>query len=489
MGKLTIADHTNRSVEAIPLVMRRRHLGGNLRRQVEVKAVLNVSPPWWANPAILMGLFIIPVYTLVYVIPVLFGTDSLQLRSAIYFESRYFGLGMAFLASGLVGCILGQLIQPAPPPPGKNKEEYVSALYLEALALLTISAYLIWFRDIFLSPKALLSIIKGGGELANIRRTSQTIGGITTLTQCGIAFIILYLDRVWGQNQPLLPWRFKVYIAMVIGLSLFRAYAWAERLALIELMVPIGLLFFCYRGRSASPIIHLLRIAGPVIGVVALIGFFGVMEFFRSWSAHYVDVEDSFWGFVMKRFLAYYYTALNNGAGLLLTTGNDWPTYTMEHVLSWLYRFPALIGPIFHYAFDVQSRDGSFLTRYADPEFNNMSGIFVIFYDMGVPGTLVYALFWGGLAGASYASVRARRGMLRVLYPLFFLSILEVMRVTYLSDARAFPALLAVIVGYSLFRARIVVPTQLHQIRRARRHSTVEGGRWYRPRFGRFFGR
>ena len=239
-------------------------------------------------------------------------------------------------------------------------------------ALLTIAAYLLWFRAIFTSPKALLSVIRGDGEFGNIRVNSRTIGGVTTLTQCGIAYIILYLDRVCGHNRPLPHWRFAGYMGAIIALSLFRAYAWAERLALIELMVPIGLLFFCYRASNSYAIVRILRVAGPIIGVFALIGFFGMMEFFRSWSAYYADVEESFWGFVMKRFLAYYYTALNNGAGLLLTT--NWPTYDMLHVLSWIYRFPAMIGPIFRYAFEVHGQDGDFLERYADPEFNNMSG-------------------------------------------------------------------------------------------------------------------
>lgn len=473
-----------RATHPRPLALRRGFFG-NLRKEKVEKSALIVPPPWWANPSILLAGFIIPVFTLVFAIPQLFGTKALQLRSAVYFTGPYFVLGLAFLFAVLAGCVIGQVLTPAAARRGSNHEEFVSLYFLEAVAWLTIGAYIIWFRDLIVSPKALVSVLLGDG--GNIRQTSQTIGGVTTLTQCGLAYVTLYLDRVWGLQKPIPQKRFFVYFIAILGLGLFRTYAWAERLAMIELLVPIGLLFFCYRGQTSHPIIRLIRVAGPILGVAALIFFFGVMEFFRSWSAHYSDVEDSFWGFVMKRFLAYYYTALNNGSGLLLTA--KWPTFEMGYVLSWLYRFPGLIGPIFRIAFDLRGSGLNFLGRYADPEFTNMSGIYTVYYDLGVPGGLAYACVWGCLAGAAYASIRARRGMLRLLYPLLFLSILETMRILYLAEPRAFPAVLTVVVGHTLFRARVAAPGKQHQMRRARRHETVDGHRWFRPRFGRFFGR
>ena len=482
MTRLAAAAANARSVEARQLTAHRL-LGGNRQPVSKPGSIPNSPPPWWANPTILVGGFIIPVFTLVYVIPTLFGTGALQLRSAIYFEARYFGLGIAFLFCLLVGCLVGQVIRPGLPKPGHTREEYVSLIYLEIMALATIGAYVIWFREVVISPSALIAVFRGE---SNLRYTSHTIGGITTFTQCGLTYVILYLDRVWGLKLPIPQRRFFWYLVAILGLNVFRAYAWAERLSLIEVMLPIGLLFFCYRQQGTNPIMRAARAAGPVIAIVLLIGFFGVMEYFRSWSQHYSDVEASFWGFVMRRFLAYYYTALNNGAGLLLTM--DWPTYEMDHVLQWLYRFPALIGPIFRNAFEVKTLDWQFLGKFADPEFSNMSGIYTIFYDMGVPGALMYAGMWGFVAGVSYASMRARRGMLRFLYPVLVLSIMEVMRLIYLSEPRAFPTLVTLIGGYALFRARVDVPAQLHQVRRARRHSTITG-RWYRPNIGRLFGR
>ena len=486
MSNLPDAAGAKQRVDTLPLALRRT-LGGNLRKDLPSQVVTHVPMPWWANPAAFIGGFIIPVYTLVYLVPALFGVGSMQNRSPIFFEQRYFWLGLAFLFCALLGSIAGTRIQPKLPSAGHKHEEYISLLYLEILALATIGAYMLWFRGIFTSPKALISLLRGDGEYGNVRALNPTIGGITTLAQCGIAYIAFYLDRVWGQRQPIVQIRFKLYFVAILCLSLFRAYAWAERLALIEVVVPIGLLYFCYRDRGVNPIMRTIRVGGPVIGVVGLILFFGVMEYFRSWNAYYVDLESSFWGFVMRRFLSYYYGALNNGSGLLLTT--QWPTYDMQHVLGWLYLFPGMVGPIFQYAFDVQHQDLYFLNRYADPEFNNMSGIFTVYYDMGVPTALVYAGAWGCLAGAAFGSVQARRGILRLLYPVLFFSILEVMRLIYLGESRAFPVVLAIVVGYTLFRARTSVPVQSHQIRRARRHSTVNGGRWFRPRFGRFFGR
>ena len=484
MSILQRAETEKRSSAARQLTSSRL-LGANRPSASSAALVGNVPPPWWGNPAILLAGFIIPMYTLVYSIPALFGAGAMQLKAPIFFEQTYFWLGFGFLFCALLGALAGQFLQPGRPKPGHKQEEYVSVYYLEIVALVTIGAYLIWFRNLFVSPSALLSVLRGDGEYG-VRSQNRTIGGITTLAQCGLSYIILYTDRVWGLQQPIRQRRFAWYFYIILGLSIFRSYAWAERLAVIELMVPLGLFFFCYRDRGIHPVMRLIRGIGPVLGVIGLIGFFGMMEFFRSWSA-YENAESGFWSFVMRRFLSYYYGALNNGAGFLMVM--DWPTYNMEHVLQWLYRFPALIGPIFRYAFDVQTQDFIFLSRYADAEFNNMSGIFTIFFDLGVPGTLIYAAVWGGLAGVSYSSMRARKGFWRLMYPLLFLSILEIMRILYISDVRAFPVILTLVLGYAFFRTRAVVPAQLHQIRRARRHSTVSGGRWHRPRFGRFFGR
>ena len=93
-----------------------------------------------------------------------------------------------------------------------------------------------------------------------------------------------------------------------------------------------------------------------------------------------------------------------------------------------------------------------FLARYADPEFNNPSGIFPVFFDLGLPGGLVYAAVWGALMGYTYRGFILKRGFGSLFFPAAFVSMLEVMRILYLPDSRAFTVMLGLAVGYVFFR-------------------------------------
>jgi hypothetical protein len=437
----------------------------------------DLDPPWWANPAWLVAGFVLPVFFLVFLIPTLFGTRSLDLKSAVYFAWTHFGLGVLFFTSLVIGAVFGNYVRPDPaarPNVGGGRMPWVSEPYLEAVGLATIVAYCIWFRGFLVNPAELVALFTGSG--GNVRAEHKTIGGITTLAQAGVAYVILYFDRLWGVRQPFSSVRPHVYLAVIVVWTLFRVYAWSERLALIELVVPIGLYFFVYRngglpravvssGSEAQRAIDRrpvttrlfwwgaasVRRFGPVLGLGAAVAYFAFTEYFRSWSAAYQYTSDrTFWDFATTRFVSYYYTALNNGAGLL--SKMDWPTYDMGHVMAWLYRFPALIGPIFRFTFDYRPQDGAFLVEHADVEFNNMSGVFTFFYDLGIGGAVLYGLVWGMIAGYGFSCARARRGFPRLIYPLLFIALLEAMRIPYLGDPRVFPVVLVLVVGYLLFR-------------------------------------
>lgn len=447
-------------------------VAGGTRSETNVVAHADPAPPWWANPAVLIGAFILPLFMLVFLVPTVFGRGSIVLNARVYFDWPYFGLGVAFFATMLVGALLGTYLRPAPPSPRAARESRVSEGYLEALGLLSIAAYMIWFRGMVTSPSDLVALFTGGG--ADIRGNNQTIGGVTTLAQCGIAYSILYLDQLWGTRVPFRTKRPHWYFAIIVVWTVFRVYAWAERLALIELAVPIGLLFFCYRTDVRWRVVSAIRRFGPFLGLGAMLLYFGATEYSRSWNAHYQYSEDSFWDFVTRRFLTYYYTALNNGAGLL--QNYDWPTYQADHVLQWLYRFPVSIGPIFRYTFDVESVDTRFLFAYADREFSNMSGLFTVYFDLGIGGALVYAALWGATIGYAYSCVKARTGFWRLLYPLLFVAILEAMRVPYLGEPRAIPPVFALAIGYLLFRPAVRRPDKAFTRTRGRARLVSGGG-------------
>ena len=92
-----------------------------------------------------------------------------------------------------------------------------------------------------------------------------------------------------------------------------------------------------------------------------------------------------------------------------------------------------------------------YLWRYGDPEFNNMSGIFMVIYDIGLIGSFFYVIIWGFLMGYFYRSFVKSSGIGMIFYPAMLLSLIEVTRIVYLSETRVFPIFLALTIGYLIF--------------------------------------
>ena len=404
---------------------------------------------WWLHPAKLGLFFLIPLYTVIFLTPHIAGPGAVNIKFVVYFTWNYYWLGLAFLLVLTNGALIGSLDfrvrKPVPSLP-----PIFSRYYLDAIGLLVIFAYLVWYRNAFVHPSDILVGFKG-------RPGYTQIVGITTLTQLGVAYVILYLNQVWGARVPFESRRYLLYFCVIIAFTVLRVYAWAERLALIELMVPIALMYVVYKVPQARST-RIVAAALPLIGLGALFLFFGVTEYLRSWLAYYQYQGMPFWEFVERRLISYYYTALNNGAGMLTVYNWDSPSWKFNNVLSWLYRFP-LLGRIVSYLMDLQP-GRSFMERYADPEYNNVSGIFLVFLDMGLAGGLLVAALMGLGAGYFWRCFVQGRGP-GVFYPIVFLALIEILRLFYIGMGRAFPALLALVLANVLFRRRPVVAREL----------------------------
>ena len=419
--------------------------------------------PWWINPVWLFLFFLVPLYVLVYLTPILFGPQIVVLRFLTYFTESYFLLGLVFLLVIVNGAVVGgvcfgpQALQP--------HAMWVRKGFLDFLALVTITAYVTWFHRILLDPKAWLTLLRLGGESISVgRQNNPTIGGVTTAVQFGIAYYVMYFSVLLRDRSQKLPVRYTAYAVAILALTVFRVVAWAERSALLEIAIPVALLLsshgrprFFFRRR-------LLVSLAPLVGVATLLLFFAATEWLRSWSQYYQQKGGGFWWFAFSRLVSYYYTALNNGAGLLKLY--DWPTWHFGSMLGWLYRFP-VFGVFARFVLGSRDTAAAYLSRFGDVEFNNMSGIFTVFYDVGVGGGLVVAFLWGSLMGYLYRTFRYKNGLGIVLFPITYISMLEVMRIFYLGTSRAFPAIVVVIVGYVFFIRREKQRSALPQDNRA----------------------
>jgi len=151
--------------------------------------------------------------------------------------------------------------------------------------------------------------------------------------------------------------------------------------------------------------------------------------------------------------VTYYYTAINNGAGLLATS--TWPDYDMVHVLNWFYRLPFGVGQLFSSALGRgMLPTDSFLSRFGDVEFTNMSGVFPIVHDLGFAGGLLYFSGFGVIAGMMYRALTKGRRVGILLFPPLFVACLEVLRIAYLNNPRSFVIVLSALFAITQFRPR-----------------------------------
>ena len=404
------------------------------------QASYTTSRYWWLHPSKVLAFLLIPLYCLMYV----WAPEDVLLGFQRFFTGSYFWLGLAYLLMVLLGSCLAVSLRYGQPSLARVK---VPSFYLDMLAWLTVAAYLLWFRDIFRNPGLLFTLLRGDAVASNaLRNFVTTIPGVTTLSQLGVVYMVFYSYRRFVLRLPQGRRRFDCYAVLIVGLTLFRALVWAERLALIEVFLATAVVLISFR----PPASRLLRLAlrfAPLLGFMGLVLIFGAFEFYRSWAAWHQFSEASFWDFVLLRIARYYYTALNNGAGVLHT--GEWPDWRLMHTFSWFYRFP-ILGEVFFRGFEVTSPVPVFLQRFGVPEFTNASGIFTVFYDLGSLGGLLYGFAFGVLLGYSYKTCLRMSGLGVVLYPALYMGLLEIFRILYLGESRAFPIVAFLLLGYAL---------------------------------------
>ena len=387
--------------------------------------------PWWASPAGINFGFLVPILLIIAHV----GTTSysgLTIRGIRYLTADYILLGCGvLLVTGLSGWI-GSFVRfdPARGAPARPMDWDRAAAVVGAV---TLMAYAVWFRDFLLNPLLLIDTLLG--KYRPDRTNIQLTTGITSLANLAPAFFSIYAYKVIAVRARVSR-SLNVMCGALIAFTLFRVYAWSERLAMIEASVPFGLAAFSALAGGRSKTSQVVSRLGPIIAIPALILYFAVFEYVRSWQYSEYNTQYGFWEFATGRLASYYYTSLNNGAGVLATA--NWPTYKFEYVLSWLHKAP-LIGPMFSHAVDLQSLQlDDFLAKFGDPEFNNPSGIYGVIFDLGLPGGAVYFCVIGFIGGVTYGAYRSGALAGVLFYPLFFITFLEVFRMPYLGMSRAF---------------------------------------------------
>jgi hypothetical protein len=403
----------------------------------------NLAGIWWLNPGKLLLFFTLPLYAFtVGLMPVLWP-NLIVLRYGQYMDGHFAALGGACLAVAGAAAWLGARVDVSEHDSGTVY--YINPWFLGAIGAVTVAAYGVWFGPTLLR-----------GQLFLPRDELNRIAGVTSFTQFGVTFVICYMYATRRAMQPLgLPLRLMFYLILLLTLA--RVFIWSERLALIEVGVPafVCLLAFARPRRAwLAAALSVLGKYGPLLALPILLGFFALTEMFRSWSSEYYQSQNIPIGeFMVSRLVTYYYTALNSGAGLLATA--EWPSFKLVYILGWFYKLPFGIGQAFAPALAREAAPTDmFLSRFGDPEFTNMSGIFPIVYDVGVWGGLTYFGLFGLFAGFTFRALECGRRIGILLFPTVFVACLEILRIAYLSESRCFLIVIGALAAMSQLRPR-----------------------------------
>lgn len=399
---------------------------------------------WWLSPAGLIAGFLLPIFVIILWLGEI-DSQALFIRGSRFLDTYHSLMGMGYLVLMAVAASVGGHIDLKSHGPIQERDWQRPAW---VLGLIGMVAYLFWFRDFITNPSLWKQLLSGPGAIN--RNDIGAVTGITSLVNVLPVYFAL-VSHVWFTTPDKVSRGLRLLSKVLIGLTLFRVYVWSERLAMVEVVVAISVpAAMALYQRSRNPGLKLTLKTLPLMGLPMLILYFGAAEYFRSWQSDTYQMSNlSFWEFALGRLATYYYTSLNNGVGMLVT--QSWPNFRFENVLMFVYKAPVLVGLIFSYYMQSDPENfGRFLDQYADPEFNNPSGIYAIVFDLGIAGAAVYVALLGFLAGVLCRALSQGRLRGVILYPSFMVMLLEIYRYPYLGNPRAFTVMLAVLLALVL---------------------------------------
>jgi oligosaccharide repeat unit polymerase len=328
------------------------------------------------------------------------------------------------------------------------------AVLLEAALVLTILAYVLWFARGFARAGGVSQFLEIWRRDPLFIKTQilTTVPGVTTLIQVAVATIPLAIAFKLYRRGSVVP----VLVALAIVLGAARALFFSERLALIELLLPIVFLLLAPR-RITIPRVVLYAI----VLLLAVMTFFAATELRRSYAyTHDFSASTS-----ATRFAGYYLTPVNNGMAVIDHYPGETPLYSSAQFL-WLFpglrdlrveHFPAFGTVSLRYAdvFGVDPEEfwpRAFGDQGLNYEFNVFSAPGHLAADFGW-GALIAVFLLGLLSGTLYA--RSETSVFhRALYAVWLVGLLEFMRILYFTNTRVFPAYLVFAAAYVVVRRR-----------------------------------
>jgi len=311
------------------------------------------------------------------------------------------------------------------------------------VTFITFAAYAAWIIigvSRGLSFGLLRDALSGSnGAIWNLKTTVlEPVSGVTSWTQLGVILgpLLILKTRLTGKNQT------RLFISLLV-VTLLRAIFFSERLALVEVIVATSVAYIFTAPKLPNFLLKPWKFLAVWLSAAAgYVTFFAATEFIRSWTFYSVVTQKNIFEFSYDRIIAYYATALNNGALYIRTNGLSWDPFAL---LQGNFGIAGLQEFIVSSSQGSASRFTNALWSSSDPEFSNVSGIFITTSSLGILGSW---LFWLLIAAAIIAVFRmSTAGSLTaiVLYSVTAVGILELDRLFYFGQSRIIPELIAIL--------------------------------------------
>lgn len=403
---------------------------------------------WWLSPPGAVALVIPPTLGLAVYF------DDAHFRAAWDSPKTLTGSTAMLFAAGALMFVLGGLLPLLQSPrtalhqwPGFSPRSIerlrLASHVLFGLTMLGYVAFAIAGAARGATPTDFLTAFRDQNNFSSpLRSLFAPVPGFTTLTQLGIAYVIVAALLLRYRRDAQTVRR----LVLVLALALLRTFFLAERLAVIELVIPAAAVVALSLAASQNSRHRALVRFTPLILLPAVMLFFSIFEYSRSWVFYSARSSGSFGEFILDRLAGYYSTAYNNGQLSLLYEADParLPFGSIEAV--WTAPVVAQLGGYERLTgIDPSAAYFQTIDLYANPEFNSPGGLAIPFLDYGTAGGLLYFFIVGMLIGLAYRRCCEGSVWAVLLYPALVTGLFELPRYLYWGQGRVLPALVALL--------------------------------------------
>jgi len=314
--------------------------------------------------------------------------------------------------------------------------------------LFSIAAYILWFGLGMIRAGGLLGLYAAYRENAFFVKEVllKPVSGLTSFTQLAVIAVPLAVLNVNSRRTE------RCLVALILLLAIIRSFLYSERLALLEILIPLLVIWAIRRRLSVGRTLGL-----AILFFFLIIGFFILNETERSFAVRGVSELPNLISLGTYRFFGYYLTSVNNFGLAVDVYPFRFPFY---FTLLGLWSLPGLDNlytiisgtPVF-------DAPKILAVNRLNPELNVFTTPGYWIMEYGIPGSLFASATYGFLSGLFYANARKSSYWL-AFYAVWFVGIMEFMRIYYFGSPRVFIpmvffALTIVLVKLQNFRERL----------------------------------